>query len=113
MPEYFGVFIRPEQCATLNHKFQINDTATAVLQVKLPVTRLVQLGAHTLAHFRDFLAQFPRVTRTRQHTGANPFKLPHDFTATGNDTRTYQRLILPGPGAASLILCKGIQAAYQ
>ena len=49
------MFIRPQQNATLNHKFNINDTAATLFQVYLAVVALVQLTTHSVTHLPDFL----------------------------------------------------------
>ncbi len=115
----------PGQSGVLHHKFDIDDTARILLDVK-GHTRVegvgcgaghsglrAQAGAHLGAHFTHFDTQLLKVARLPQHLRPHLLERLANPRATHQHARADQCLVLPGPGLALLVAFECAQRADQ
>ena len=88
----------------LGKELDVRDAAAILLQVELPLPRLPVLGTHSLAHRDDLLAQGLALDRLDEHRAADSREGGAETGIARNPARMQERLVLPGPGFAPLVL---------
>ena len=108
-----GMALRPEQRPVLRQELDVGDATRVLLEVELGGTGARQLRPHPLAHRSHVLAQRSAANGGAQQLDAQPLESRAQLRRAGDGTRAQERLVLPGPGLAALVVAKAIDALHE
>ena len=83
------------------------------LRSNWPGPRLRQLGAHALAHVAHVVAQRVAAHGEAQDVAAQRLEALAQRGIAGHGARAQQRLVLPGPRLAALVVVEAVEALHQ
>src|SRR5215475_7810141 len=102
-----------EQYDALQHEFDIDEAADALLQIEARGVGTIALGTPARAHARDFIAQTLGVARRGEKRFPNAREARAEHRIARDDARTHERLQFPRPRALAQIRLVGIDAEHE
>ena len=108
--------MRPRQHRVLNHEFDIDHTAAALLEMEFPPGLCgagKQLFAHAITHLNNIQGQFFLVPGLSQNLPAKPVEALAQGRIAGHKAGPNQGLVFPGPGGIQLIFPIGVEGNHQ